>query len=145
VGSVQHVFAWCSGYGAGAPTPGEHGFLAWPYGNAQSFQLFVDACAAAFPERWNICLWDNSGAHTAPHIRWPAQGRCVWLPPDGPELNPSERLWRDRKDDLAWQQFPTIAAQLNHVGQVLRADDPSTLQSLTSDPYLVEAINALAS
>jgi hypothetical protein len=26
-------------------------------------------------------LLANSGAHTAQRIRWPENGRCVWLPP----------------------------------------------------------------
>ena len=54
-------------------------------------------------------------------------------------------MWRDLKDDLAWQQFPTVDAQQDDVGQLLRAYDGSTLQSLTGYAYLVEAINALAS
>ena len=145
VGSVQHVFEWFYVYGAVAPTTGEHFFLELPYLNAQTFQLFVDALAAAFPDSLNILLLDNSGAHTAQHIRWPEHVRCVWLPPYCPELNPIERVWRDLKDDLAWQQFTNVDAQQDYVGQLLRAYDASTLQSLTSYSYVVEAINALAS
>jgi transposase len=145
VGSVQHVFEWFYVYGAVAPTTGEHFFLELPYLNAQTFQLFVDAFATAFPDSLNILLLDNSGAHTAQHLRWPEHVRCVWLPPYCPELNPIERVWRDLKDDIAWQQFTNIDAQQDHVGQLLRAYDAATLQSLTSYTYLVEAINALAS
>jgi hypothetical protein len=66
------------------------------------------------------------------------------LPPDCPELNPIERVWRDLNDDLAWQQFPNMAAQQDDVGQLLQADDARTLQSLTGYGYLVDAINARA-
>jgi transposase len=145
VGSVQHVFEWFYVYGAVAPTTGERVFLELPYLNADTFQLFVDAFAQAFPDSLNILLLDNSGAHTAQRIRWPENIRYVWLPPYCPELNPIGRVWRDLKDDLAWQQFPNVDAQQEYVGQLLRAYDASTLQSLTRYTYLVEAINALAS
>jgi transposase len=145
VGSVQHVFEWFYVYGAVAPTTGERFFLELPYLNAQTFQLFVDAFAAAFPDSLNILLLDNSGAHTAQHIRWPEHVRCVWLPPYCPELNPIERVWRDLKDDLAWLQFIDLDEQQVYVGALLQGYDAPTLQALTSYPHLVEAINALCS
>ena len=145
VGSVQHVFEWFYVYGAVAPTTGERFFLELPSLNADTFQLFVNAFSQAFPGSLNILLLDNSGAHTTQRIRWPENIRYVWLPPYCPELNPIERVWRDLKDDLAWQQFPNVDAQQEYVGQLLRAYDASMLQSLTRYTYLVEAINALAS
>ena len=54
-------------------------------------------------------------------------------------------MWRDLKDDLAWQEFLNVEAQLDYVGQLLQAYDAPTLQSLTGYAYLVEAINALSS
>jgi putative transposase len=105
----------------------------------------VDAFAATVPDSVTILLLDNSGAHTAQRIRWPENVRCVWLPPYCPELTPIERLWRDLKDDLAWQQFPTVEAQQDYVGQLLRAYEARMRQSLTGDAYLVDAIKALAS
>jgi putative transposase len=145
VGSVQHAFEWFYVYGAVAPTTGERFFLELPYLNAQTFQLFVDAFAAAFPDSLNILLLDNSGAHTAQQIRWPEHVRCVWLPPYCPELNPIERVWRDLKDDLAWLQFIDLDGQQVYVGDLLQGYDAPTLQALTGYPYLVEAINALGS
>ncbi len=91
----------------------------------------------------NILRLENSGAHTAQRVQWPDHVRPVWLPPDCPELNPIERVWRDLKDDLAWQQFPDLAAQQDCLSTRLRAYEADTLQSLTGYPYLVEAIYAL--
>jgi transposase len=73
----------------------------------------------------------------------PANVRFVFLPPYGPELNPIERLWRDLKDDLAWQPCISVDAQQEYVGQLLRAYDALTLQVLTGGTYVVDAINAL--
>jgi transposase len=143
IGPVQHVFAWFYVYGAVAPTSGECFFLELPYLNADIFQIFIEAFADAFPESLNILLLDNSGAHTAQRLRWPENVRPVWLPPYCPELNPIERVWRDLKDDLAWQQFPDLDAQQDCLSTRLRASEADTLQSLTGYPYLVEAISAL--
>jgi transposase len=111
VGTVQHVFEWFYVYGAVAPTTGERFFLELPYRNAEGFQLFLDAFAQAFADSLNILLLDNSGAHTAQRLMIPANVRLVFLPPYCPELNPIERVWRDLKDDLAWQLFPNLDAQ----------------------------------
>jgi transposase len=73
----------------------------------------------------------------------PANVRLVLLPPYCPELNPIERVWRDLKDALAWQQFTDLDAQQAYVGNLLRAYDGPTLHALTGYPYLVEAIYAL--
>lgn len=144
VGPVQHVFEWFYVDGAVAPTTGERFFLELPYLNADMFQIFLDAFAQAFPDSLNILLLDNSGAHKAQRLHWPDNSRCLWLPPYCPELNPIERVWRDLKDDLAWWQFPDLAAQLVYVGELLQAYTASTLQALTGYAYLVEAINALS-
>jgi putative transposase len=93
----------------------------------------------------NLLLLDNRGAHTAQRLTLPANVRLGFFPPYGPELNPIERVWRDLKDDLAWQQFMHLEAQQIYVGNLLQAYDVPTLQSLTGYAYLVEAINALDS
>jgi hypothetical protein len=69
---------------------------------------------------------------------------CVWLPPDGPELNPMARCWRDLKDDLAWLQCTDLDAPQVDVGALWQGYEASTLQTLTGDPYLGEAMNALS-
>ena len=145
VGTVQHVFEWFYVYGAVAPTSGEHFFLELPYLNADNFQIFLDAFAQAYPDSFNILLLDKSGGHTALRLKLPDNVCLIFLPPDCPELNPIERLWRDLKDDLAWQQFNDSALQREAVADLLRAYDTPTIQSLTGYTYLVEAINALCS
>ena len=116
VGPIQHVFEWFYVYGAVAPTTGERFFWELPSLRSDMFQLFIDACAQAFPDSLNLLLLDHSGAHTAPCLRWPEHVRSVWLPPYGPELSPIERVWRDVKDDVAWRQFTDLDVQQNEVG-----------------------------
>jgi transposase len=101
--------------------------------------------AQAFADSLNILLLDNSGAHTAQRLTIPANVRLVFFPPYCPELKPIERVWRDLKDDIAWQQFPNVEGQQDYVAQLLQAYDAPRLQSLTGYAYLVDAINALCS
>jgi transposase len=143
IGAVQHDFEWFCVYGAVEPTTGDRFFLELPYLNAEMFQLFLDAFAQAFPDSLNILVLDNRGAHTAQRLTLPTNVRLVFLPPYGPELNPIERVWRDLKDDVAWQQFADLNAQQEDLGHLLQAYEAATLQSLSGYAYLVEAIHAL--
>ena len=143
VGVVQHVFEWFYVYGAVEPTTGERGFLELPYLNTESFQLFVNAFAEAFPDRLNLLLLDNSGAHTAQRLTLPVNVRLVFLPPYCPELNPIERVWRDLKDALAWLHFPNLDVQPDYPMTLPQGYQAATLQSLTDYTYLVEAVHAL--
>jgi hypothetical protein len=111
IGTIQHQFEWFYLYGAVAPMSGEGFFLELPALNAEHFQRFVDAFAEAFPDSLNILILDKSGAHTAKRLRLPENVRLVFLPPYCPELNPIERVWRDLKDELAWEQFTDLASQ----------------------------------
>jgi transposase len=144
VGTIQHVFEWFYLYGAIAPTTGEAFFLELPYLNAPTFQVFLDEFARAFPNSLNLLVLDKSGGHTAKQVVIPENVRLVWLPPYAPDLNPIERVWRDLKDALAWQNFTDLAAQQEYVGDLIRAYDATMLRSLTSYTYFVDAVNALS-
>jgi hypothetical protein len=118
VGTVPHVCAWLYVYGAGAPTTDARFCRERPYLNTESFQRFVDTFAQACPDRRNLLLLDNSGIHKAQRLMLPSNVRRVFLPPYWPALNPLERLWRDVKDDWAWQQFISVEAQQDDLSQL---------------------------
>jgi hypothetical protein len=125
------------------PTTGDRFFLELPYLNTEGFQIFVDAFAAAFPDRLNLLVLDNSGVHTAQRLTLAADVRLVFLPPYCPELNPIERVWRDLKHALAWLQFPALDVPQDYIATLLRGYEAATLPALTAHAYLVEAIHAL--
>jgi transposase len=58
-----------------------------------------------------ILVLDQRGGHSANGLVLPAHVRRVWLPPASPERTPIDRVWRDRKDAIAWQQFIDLEAQ----------------------------------
>jgi hypothetical protein len=142
-GAAPHGVEGCAVYGAVAPTTGARCFLERPSLHAESGQLVIGALAEACSDRFNILLLDNRGAPTAPRRTIPANVRLVFFPPYGPELSPSARVWRDRKDAPAWRQFLPVDAQPDELGQWLRAYEAPTRQSLTRYAYLGRAIHAL--
>jgi hypothetical protein len=144
-GGGQHVCAWCSGSGAGAPTTGERFVRELPSLTAEMCPLGLEACAQASPERLNLVRLDHRGAHTAHRRHWLAHVPAVWRPPEGPELHPREHVWRALTDVRAWRHCPPLAAPPEAVGPFLRASETSTRPSLTSDADLVEAIKARTS
>ncbi len=143
VGPIQHQFQSFYLYGAVAPTSGDDFFMELPQLNSRIFQIFLDQFARAYPDSLNLLVLDQSGAHTAKRLTIPANVRLVFLPPYSPELNPIERVWRDLKDQLAWQQFPDVETQQAYVGELVRAYDRATLQALTAYAYFLDAVNAL--
>jgi transposase len=145
IGILQHEYTNCWLYGCVAPVTGERFFLVLPKLNAAQMQIFLDAFAAAYPTTFNILLMDNSGAHTAKRLCVPANVGIVFQPPASPELNPVERVWEDLKGYLAWQTFTDVDALVNELVDRVSAYDAPTIQSLTSYPYLVEAIHAVCS
>jgi transposase len=145
VGPTQHDYANCWLYGCIAPQSGERFFLLLPTLNTDQMQLFIDEFATAHASSFNILLLDNAGAHVAKRLRLPANVAFVFQPPASPELNPAERVWQDLKDQLAWKTFADLEALQQEVVERLRAYDARTLQSLTSYPYLLEAIHVVCS
>ena len=67
----------------------------------------------------------------------------LFQPPYAPEVNPAERLWEDLKQDLAWENFDTLVALQDRIVELVHAYDATTLRSLTSYPYLMQALNAV--
>ena len=86
-------------------------------------------------------ILDNGRFHQAQKLRIPHNVVPVFLPPYSPELNPIERLWEDIKDEIADQLYPTIEALKEKVASILNKYTKEAIQSLTSYPYLIEAVN----
>jgi hypothetical protein len=106
--TVTHTCENFSLYGAVEPTTGESFFLALPHLHTQMFQIWLDGFAGACAASCNLVGLDNGAFHKAKAVQWPAHVVPVCLPPSRPELNPSERLWRDLKEKLATCMAKTL-------------------------------------
>jgi transposase len=139
--TVTYRFENFSLYGAVEPTTGASFFLELPYLNSQAFQRWLDGFAAAFPESLNLLVLDNGAGHKAKAVHWPSNVVPVFLPSYSPELNPTQRLWRDLKDQLADLSAQTLDALSDAVCSIIQHYTPATLQSLTSFAYFVQAVD----
>ena len=145
VGPVQYQFENFYLYGAVEPTTGESFFLELPHLNTVNFQIFLDEFAHHYQASLNIVLMDNGSCHKAKALVIPDHVVCLFLPPYSPELNPIERLWQDLKARLAWVLVAQLEALERHVETIIRQYSQAAIQSLTSYPYFVRAVNALYS
>jgi transposase len=145
VGPGQYQFENFYLYGAVEPTTGESLFLELPQLNTVNFQIFLDEFAHHYQASLNIVLMDNGSCHKAKALVIPDHVVCLFLPPYSPELNPIERLWQDLKARLAWVLLAQLEALERHVETIIRQYSQAAIQSLTSYPYFVHAVNALYS
>ena len=93
-----------------------------------------------------VLLMDNGGAHHARKLCWPARVVPVYLPADCPELNPIEGWWWELKAAFSNQLFGILETLRARLDRELAAwhQEPVRLCSLTSYPYLIEALASLA-
>lgn len=142
VGVMQHDYAHSWVYGTVAPRTGASFFLIVPKLNAAHMQVFLDEFSRAHAATFNSLLLDNSAAHTAKKVRLPGNVTFVLLPPYSPERTPMERVWEDVRARLAWQHVRDVDDLEDRLCKHLTAYDPTTLQALTSYPYLRPALHA---
>jgi transposase len=142
VGTVQYCFENFYVYGAVEPTTGESFFLELPQLNTINLQSFLQEFAHRYHDTLNIVLMDKGSCHTAKTLVIPEKVVCLFIPPYSPELNPIERLWREMKDQLAWLLVAQLEELAQHVERIIRHYSKRAIQSLTSYPYFVQAVNA---
>jgi transposase len=143
ISPVQFEFKSYYLYGAAEPKTGESFFLELPNLNAQCFQIYLDEFSKAYADSLNVMLLDRGRFHQAKSLKIPHNVALVFLPPYSPELNPIERLWEAIKAEMANELYPTIQALVERVASILNSYTKETIQSLTSYPYLIEAVNGI--
>jgi transposase len=132
-------------YGAVEPETGQRFFTEHERLNSDCFQAFLDRFAEAFPRSHNILVLDNGTFHKAKKLSVPKNVRPVFLPPYSPELNPVKRLWRDLKDQVAFDLYRSLAALRQEVRSGVATYTEEAVASLTGYDYLLNAASALSS
>jgi len=143
ISPVQFQFESYYLYGAAEPKTGESFFLELPNLNAQCFQIYLDEFSKAYADSFNVMLLDRGKFHQAQSLKIPHNVALVFLPPYSPELNPIERLWEAIKAEMANELYPTMEVLVERVASILNSYTKETIQSLTSYPYLMEAVNGI--
>jgi hypothetical protein len=94
------------------PQTGQTHWWRLPTSNLQVFAAALAACAqavAAGPQRQIVLVVDRAGWHSSRQLQVPPGVHVVWLPPDAPELQPTERLWPLTNEPLANRSFVDLA------------------------------------
>jgi transposase len=143
ISPVQFQFESYYLYGAAEPRTGESFFLELPNLNAQCFQVYLDEFSKAYADSFNVMLLDRGKFHQAQSLKVPHNVALVFLPPYSPELNPIERLWEAIKAEMANELHTSMEALVERVASILNSYTKETIKSLTSYPYLIEAVNGI--
>ncbi len=135
--------------GAIQPNTGENFVLELPATASDCLQAFLDQFAAAHaqdPTEVRVLLLDNGGAHRAKALDWPARVVPIYLPAYCPELNPIERGWRELKEAVSNTLYGSLDALRERLDTELATwnQGPERMCSLTSYPYLIEALAMMA-
>lgn len=119
----HHRYEWLSVTAFVAPATGESH---WSVGNGVSkppferlLALFAQE-AGAGPQRTILPLLDGAGRHTEPGLRVPDGLRLIHLPPDTPERQPAEHLWRRVDEPIVNRHFDRIAEIQDRIEQRCR-------------------------
>lgn len=110
VAEVNPQYEWTWSYGAVEMATGESFFLLLPNLQATSVEIFLSEFAKAKglgKEKMAILLWDGAPAHRA-RLKIPEGIELFPIPPQTPELNPSERLWSPLREAVANRLFEEI-------------------------------------
>jgi transposase len=97
-------------YGAVEMSSGESFFLLLPNLQATSVEIFLQEFASYYglsKEKIAILLWDGAPAHRA-NLKVPEGIELIRIPPQTPELNPSERLWSPLREAVSNRCFSEI-------------------------------------
>jgi len=126
-------------FAAVCPQLGHVTTLILPYVNSQMMTLFLAHVAAELSAYFIVMLVDRAGWHLSHDVTIPENIRLLPQLPGSPELNPTEHLWEDlRENETANHHFDTIehletalCEGINRLGS-----DPARLHSMTNSPYM---------
>jgi len=96
----QQQFNYTYIFGAVCPERDEAVGLIMPYANTDTMQIHLEHIALRIPEgRHGIIVLDQAGWHTTKKIKSFKNLTLISLPPASPELNPTEQVWRQLRED----------------------------------------------
>ena len=88
-------------FGSFSPKTGSSCLLEMPYCNSQTFQLFLNQLSIQNATEFNILVLDKGAFHHAKSLIILSNIALIFLPPNSPELNPAEKMWRYFKDRVS--------------------------------------------
>lgn len=138
---VCDQYEWLWLYVAIEPLSGESFCLYLPYLNGDCFQIFLDEFQQAYPNDPITMIMDRAPAHRNTKIDWPDHIQPLYLPAYSPELDPTERLFKELRRSLANQTFQSVEFLEDALTKELRPywENKKMLSQLTGYPWWIEA------
>jgi len=140
LGLYQHRFIYRYCYSLVEPLGGDLFFITAPHVNTFYFEYLLWEFSLHEPEVYKIIFLDKAGYHKAKALQIPENIRLVFLPSSNPELNPVERFWEDLKAKVAFHNFKDEQDLEEWIEKTILAYEPEYIESLTSYPYIIQAI-----
>jgi hypothetical protein len=135
----QVVRAWVYVFAAVCPPLGQLTALIVPYANTQMMTLLLKQVAVDFQEYFIVMVVDRAKWPMSTTRQLPDNLRWLPLPSGSPELNPTEHLWDNlRENEVAnhlWESLDHVESALG-TGIKRLASQPERLRSLTNFPYM---------
>ena len=144
----QQKFDWDYVYGAISVLDGEPVFCHLPTVTCEAVWEFLRQLVQTQPDAHHVVLWDGAGFHQPPPAdpEWAdlARMHTIKLPPYCPELNPTEKIWDQLKDEVCNRVYDTIDALRAALLPKLREfwERPGGLGSLIGCGWLRQKVNA---
>lgn len=74
--------------------------LVLPYANMKTMEIHLEHISMRIPKgRHGVIVLDQAGWHTSKRLKKMKNITLVSLPPASPELNPTEQVWRQLRED----------------------------------------------
>ena len=144
---VDDHYQWVWVYVAIAPGTGECCCLLLPHVDTICRDVFLETVRREWPDGRIGLVRDGSGSHRSDAVHWPDGIVPVRLPPDSPELNPAEQVFRHLRKRLANRIFATIGevedALLKEMQRL--GAHPKVVTRMTNYPWWRKGVNAITS
>ena len=133
------IYSWL--YGVVEPLIGESFFYKFTHLDTVCFEKFLELLVSKYPLDLHIIKVDNGGFHNSLNLSIPENVILLFQPAHSPEVNPIERLWGYRKEQLKWLRFEQIEELRAGLQKELEKLTNEVIASLTGWKFILEALS----
>jgi transposase len=130
-------------YGAFSPKDGKADFLILPYMDSQCMSLFLKEISERYADEYVLIFWDGAPCHSAGKISIPANIMLDTFPPYSPDLNPSENIWDDMRENffhnITFDSMKAVEAILEKAANFYE-NNSSIVKSITGWEWILSAL-----
>lgn len=130
-------------YGAFSPEDGNADFLILPYMDNQCMSLFLQEISKRYPDEYILMFWDGAPCHSQGKLSIPDNIMLDTLPPYSPDLNPSENIWDDMRENffhnITFNSMKAVESILEKAANFYE-NNSSIVKSITGWEWILSAL-----